>query len=114
MSVPSLEKIPMVLILSGARSEGGWGGGRANVEETRQVGVVLRDGHRHVVEDGLELVEVQVLELEGVDEDDRLALDSEGAVHHLRRVELEQGAEELFAALRGHVEHLDSKGEHGA
>ena len=75
---------------------------------------MLRDGHGHVVDDGLELVEVQVLELERVDDDDGLALDAEGAVHHLGRVELQQGPVQLLAALLGRVQDLEPEGDDGA
>ena len=72
--------------------------------------MVLRDGHGHVVDDRLELVEVQVLELEGVDDHDGLPLEAEGAVDHLRRVELQQRPEELLTPLLGRVEDLDPEG----
>ena len=84
MSVPSLEKIPMVLSLPVSTS--GCVGGR-RVTKRARLGVVLGDGHRHVIDDRLELVEVQVLELQGVDDDHRVPLEAEGAVDHLGGVQ---------------------------
>src|SRR5436189_1309915 len=63
MSVPILEKIPMVMSLADLRC----GVGRRGCE-AREVGVMFGDGHRHVIDDRLDFIEVQVLELEGVDQ----------------------------------------------
>src|SRR5689334_25679 len=78
MSVPRREKIPMAFSFYRLETKADLGGD----PELRQDGVMLADCHRHVVDDRLELVEVQVLKLEGMGDDHGAPLDAEGAVHH--------------------------------
>jgi hypothetical protein len=75
--------------------------------------VVLGDGHRELVDHGLELVEVEVLELERVDDHDRLALHAEGPVHHLGGVELEERPVELLTGALGQIHDLEAEGHDG-
>src|SRR5215208_5537426 len=111
-------KIPMVLRKAEVerRAEGGrqpvavdrwlkaWlkaGGARrsAPLSERRELAQVRREGQRHALVSGEELLEVQVRQLERLGEDDRIAVDAVRAVHEVGRVELQQPAVEVGAAV---------------
>src|SRR5580658_6829165 len=57
---------------------------------------LLREHDVDLVERGLQLVEIEVLELESARENDATVVDPIARMHELPRVQLEEGAEELY------------------
>src|SRR5580692_10403665 len=58
--------------------------------QTRELRELLREGNVDFVERGLELVEVEILKLEGARENDAIVVEAVARVDELTRVQLEQ------------------------
>ncbi len=82
--------------------------------ELGEDGVVFVHREDEVVDHGRELVEVEVLELEGIHDDDRFGFYAEGAMNHLRGVEPEQSLEESLSVLRRDLHHLGAENDQGS
>src|SRR4029079_3588273 len=98
MRVARRAKIPISVGLSSenwSRESGELGGGQ--VVQRRHV---PREREVEIAQDGLELVEIEVVERQGRRAHDGVIVDAVGGVHQVRRVVLEQASKQLVLVLR--------------